>query len=116
MKKSLLGWVLLAGAAGLGFWWYRRQQSAGTGAPLTAGAANDLSNLQQVGSNISADLTPDIIAMQLEYSRKQSDRANCASYSHSDGTTRYYKDGYGKIIEMPAGVMPPNWCGYFGAP
>jgi hypothetical protein len=107
--RTLLGLVLLAGAGGLVFWWYQRRgaaASAGLAAP-----ANNLPALEQVGSNYNLDSTPEIVKMTLDFAAKQQARQTCSEYETSDGVHDYFRDGFGKLIKVPAFTYPPNYCG-----
>lgn len=110
--RTLLGLVLLAGAGGLVYWWYARKGTAAAAdAPALGGSANDLSGLQQVGSNYNLDSTPEIVKLTLDFAAKQQARQTCSEYETSDGVHDYFRDGYGKLIKVPAFTYPPNYCG-----
>ncbi len=107
--RTLLGLLLLAGAGGLVFWWYQRKGA--TDKAGLAPSANDLSGLQQVGSNYNLDSTPEIVGLTLDFAAKQQARQTCSEYETSDGVHDYFRDGFGKLIKVPAFTYPPNYCG-----
>lgn len=119
MKKSA-GTVLLVIAAALGWWWWQRRQASATIAPdgsVTIPPNLDTStlpNLQQVGSNVSQDITGDVLDRVLNFVEKL--QAGCwLQQPPKDGRYSYRNSITGQIVyvavERVAMDAPRPLCG-----